>query len=98
VNRERSLRASASEPDGRGRSGWRRRLRMVLLSLVALLYVFSIPWYRASGEAPSLIWGLPDWVLVALACYVTVALLNAVAWLVAEVPERDDTDDGDAAR
>jgi hypothetical protein len=70
----------------------------MLLAFVALLYVFSIPWYRASGEAPSLIWGLPDWVWVALGCYVTVALLNAVAWLVVEIPERDETDGGDAAR
>ena len=52
-----------------------------------MLYVISVPWYRDAGE-PLRIWlGLPDWVAVALVCYVAVAILNAVAWLVTEVSD-----------
>jgi hypothetical protein len=54
---------------------------------VGLLFVVSIPWYRAPAESPPLLWGLPDWVAVALACYVGVAVLNAVAWALTEVPD-----------
>ncbi len=63
------------------------RLRSALLLAIALLYVLSIPWYRVPGSAPSLIFGLPDWVAVALGCYVAVALLNSVAWLLTDVPD-----------
>jgi ferric-dicitrate binding protein FerR (iron transport regulator) len=98
VNPERSGRASTSEPIRRPSSPWRRRLRAVLLSLIALLYVVSIPWYRPSGEVASVVWGLPDWVSVALACYVAAALLNAVAWLATDVPERDSAADEDEVR
>ena len=65
----------------------RRRLRAVLLTGVGLLYALSIPWYRSPGAEPALVLGLPDWVVVALACYAAVAVLNAVAWLLTEVPE-----------
>jgi hypothetical protein len=55
--------------------------------LIAVLYIISVPWYREE-EAPLRLWlGLPDWVAVALLCYVGVALVNAVAWSVAEVPD-----------
>ena len=98
MNPKRSGRASTSEPLRRPASLRRRRLRTVLLSLIALLYVVSIPWYRPSGEAASVVWGLPDWVAVALACYVAAALLNAAAWLATDVPERDAAADEDEAR
>lgn len=65
----------------------RRRLRRVLLGVVGALYVLSIPWYRQPGAQPTLVLGLPDWVAVALACYVAAAVLNAAAWLLAEVPD-----------
>ncbi len=65
------------------------RLRSALLLVIVLLYVLSIPWYRVPGSAPSLIFGLPDWVAVALGCYVAVALLNSVAWLLTDVPDAD---------
>ena len=65
------------------------RLRSALLLAIALLYVLSIPWYRTPGSAPSLILGLPDWVAVALGCYIAVALLNSVAWLLTDVPDAD---------
>jgi hypothetical protein len=56
------------------------RGRFVCLSIIALLYIASIPWYRDS-DAPLRLWfGLPDWVAVALLCYVGVAILNALAW------------------
>ncbi len=69
-----------------------------MLSLIALLYVVSIPWYRPSGEVASVVWGLPDWVAVALACYLAAALLNAIAWLVTDVPEHDAAADEGEAR
>ena len=65
--------------------------RSVRLVLIGLLYLLSVPWYRTSGEAPGLWFGLPDWVAVAVLCYVGVACLNAVAWLSTDVP--DDVDD-----
>ena len=64
------------------------RRRRVALVGVALLYALSIPWYRDGGAAPQLWWGLPDWVAVALGCYVGVALLNALAWRHTETGER----------
>lgn len=64
-----------------------RRVRRLCLAAIALLYLVSIPWYREAGASPALWLGLPDWVAVALGCYVAVAVLNAVAWLAAEVPE-----------
>ncbi len=71
---------------------WKRRVRTGLLVAIAALYVVSIPWYRTAGEVPSLVWGLPDWVAVALGCYAAVAVLNAIAWLMAEIPERGEDD------
>lgn len=65
----------------------RRRLRRALLVAIAALYVVSIPWYRNPGEAPALVLGLPDWVAVAVACYAGAAVLNALAWLLAEVED-----------
>ena len=61
--------------------------------LIGLLYVVSIPWYRTTGELPELWLGLPDWVAVALGCYVCVALANSLAWLLTEVPDREREDD-----
>ncbi len=62
-----------------------RRLRAALLVAIAVLYAISIPWYRETGAEPELIFGLPDWVALALACYVGVAILNTVAWLLTDV-------------
>jgi hypothetical protein len=65
-----------------------RCLRAALLALIAALYVVSIPWYR-SANAPASVWlGLPDWVAVALLCYAAVAVLNSIAWLLTDVPDR----------
>jgi hypothetical protein len=60
----------------------RRRLRRACYAGIAACYVLSVPWYR-----------VPDWVAVALGCYVVAAALNAAAWTLADV--RDD-DGGDA--
>ncbi len=65
------------------------RLRSALFGTIGLLYAISIPWYRTPGENPALWFGLPDWVAVALGCYVGVAVLNAVAWLLADVPDSE---------
>ncbi len=70
----------------------RRRLRTALLWAIAALYVISIPWYRETGEIPSLVFGLPDWVAVALGCYAAAAVLNSVAWLLTEFPDREEDD------
>ncbi len=61
---------------------------MLLLAAIGLLYVVSIPWYRETGAEPEIWFGLPDWVAVALGCYVAVAVLNAIAWLRTDVPEQ----------
>ena len=63
------------------------RVRGALLLAIGALYVISIPWYRPSGEPASLLLGFPDWVTVAVGCYAAAALLNAVAWLLTEIPE-----------
>jgi hypothetical protein len=72
----------------------RARLRIGLLTAIALLYVLSIPWYRPHG-AESAIWlGVPDWVAVALVCYVAAAVLNALAWLLTDVRDDGGSADG----
>ena len=66
----------------------RPRGRLLCLIGIGFLYVASVPWYR-DVDAPLRIWlGLPDWVAVALFCYVGVAILNGLAWLWTDV--RDD--------
>lgn len=69
-------------------------MRRLLLAAIALLYVASIPWYRSASAEPAIWLGLPDWVTVALGCYVLAAVLNAAAWLLTEVPDPPDGDDG----
>ncbi len=73
----------------------RARLRGLLLGLIAVLYAFSIPWYRETGEVPALILGLPDWVAVALGCYALAALLNAAAWLLTDISDDAEGRDGE---
>jgi hypothetical protein len=70
-----------------------RGLRRWLLLAIGALYVASIPWYREAGSEPRLWLGLPDWVAVALVCYVLAAILNACAWLVTDVPDDCETFD-----
>jgi hypothetical protein len=65
---------------------WARWLRRALLCGVGLLFAASIPWYR--GDAPpARLFGLPDWVAVAILCYAAAALLNSAAWLLTDIPE-----------
>lgn len=56
------------------------RARRWLLAGVAMLYVFSVPWYREPDPDPPLWLGLPSWVTVALLCYAGASVLNAFAW------------------
>ena len=70
-----------------------RRLRVLLLLAIAALYVASIPWYREADHEPRLWLGLPDWVTVALLCYVGAALLNALAWLLTDVADAPPDED-----
>jgi hypothetical protein len=72
-----------------------RRLRAALLAAVVALYVVSIPWYRGAGAKTSVWLGLPDWVAVALLCYAAVAVLNSLAWLLTDVPDRDGRDESE---
>ncbi len=72
-------------------------LRRALLAAIAVLYVLSVPWYRSAGADPGFWLGLPDWVAVALGCYVGVAVLNAAAWLLTEVPDTEAAPDAGAA-
>jgi hypothetical protein len=65
----------------------RGRIRTGLLLGIAALYVLSVPWYRETGAPVSLLLGLPDWVAVALGCYVAVAVLNSLAWLLTDIPD-----------
>ena len=74
----------------------RRAVHFVCMVSIVLLYVVSVPWYR-EADAPLRIWlGLPDWVTVALFCYVGVAIVNAVAWIVTDVPDTfDESEESD---
>lgn len=74
-------------------------IRRLLLLAIGLLYVASIPWYREPGGATGgLVAGLPDWVALALGCYVMVAVLNAVAWLRTDVPDAEPERVGEPER
>lgn len=66
----------------------KRRVRIALLVAVVLLFVASIPWYREPGAVPIEFLGLPDWVAVALLCYVAAAVLNSLAWLITDIPDQ----------
>ena len=76
-------------------SAARARLRIGLLVAIALLYALSIPWYRSSGGESAIWLGVPDWVAVALVCYVAAAVLNALAWLLTDVRDDDGSADGE---
>ncbi len=64
------------------------------MAVIASLYARSIPWYRTPGAVPKIWLGLPSWVTVALGCYVAAAILNAAAWLLADIPDEDPAGDG----
>jgi hypothetical protein len=68
-------------------------MRRACFVAIGLLYLLSIPWYRTSGAEPAVVLGLPDWVAVALGCYLLAAVLNAVAWWLTVV---DDPPPGSA--
>lgn len=74
------------DQDQRALRGRRRRL---LLWLIAALYLFSVPWYRQDQQGLQLLFGLPDWVTVAVLCYVGAAILNAWAWRLTDVDDQD---------
>lgn len=70
----------------------RRGIRKAALFGMAALYIASVPWYWPGQDETALRvwWGLPDWVAVALGCYVGVAVLNAIAWWMTEMPEESE--------
>ncbi len=69
----------------------RRLVRRGLLVLIVILYAVSIPWYRSSDETPEIWLGLPSWVTVAVLCYFAVAICNAIAWLLTDVPDEPES-------
>lgn len=68
-------------------SSGKRVLYRSCLALIVLLYVVSVPWYRDETDPLRLWLGMPDWVTVAILCYVAVACVNALAWLLTDVPD-----------
>jgi hypothetical protein len=70
-------------------------LRRWLLLAIVVLYGVSIPWYREGGTEAETWLGLPDWVAVAVACYLAIAVLNAIAWLGTEVLDDDEPGAGE---
>ena len=72
------------------RQATRRRRRRLLLVAIGFLYLLSVPWYRSPSDALNILWGLPDWVTVAVVCYALVAVFNSLAWRLTDI------DDGDA--
>lgn len=84
---------TSGAPEGAGAAArTRRRVRGALLALIAVLYVASVPWYRGDGGELRLLFGLPDWVAVALGCYLAVAVLNCGAWLLTDVSDPPPAD------
>ncbi len=71
----------------------KRRLRRGLLLAIGILYLFSVPWYRADDAPLRILFGFPDWVAAALGCYFGVAILNAIVWLNTEIPEAFEAED-----
>jgi hypothetical protein len=65
----------------------RARIRNGLLGVIAVLYVVSVPWYRSADEPLRIVLGLPDWVAVAVLCYVAVAVLNSIAWWLTDIDD-----------
>ena len=63
------------------------RLRTVLLGGIGVLYIVSVPWYRAADSPFELLLGLPDWATVAVVCYAAAAVLNCLAWMRTEVDD-----------
>ena len=70
----------------------RGRVRRLLLVAIGLLYALSIPWYRDVDAEVGRLFGWPDWVAVSIGCYAIIAVLNAAAWLLTEVPDAVDDD------
>jgi hypothetical protein len=68
----------------------RSRIRTALLAVIGMLYVASIPWYRESGAESGTLFGFPDWVAVSIGCYIAIAILNSIAWLLTDVPDAHD--------
>jgi hypothetical protein len=56
------------------------------------LFVLSVPWYFPAGTGEPFVLGFPLWCLVALACYLLIALLTAwrldFLWTVATTDAR----------
>jgi hypothetical protein len=79
-----------TRPARLARTRRRRRMRHALLVAIGVLYVLSVPWYRDTDGSLVLFMGLPDWVAVALGCYIAVAILNCLAWLLTDIDDHDE--------
>lgn len=61
------------------------------LPVIALLILFSVPWYFTSGEIGTIVAGLPVWVWSGLACALGLSCITAAAvlWFWVDPGERD---------
>ncbi len=80
-------RGTPGNPPAPGAARGHPRARFFWLALIAILYIVSIPWYRDAGAPLRLVGGLPDWVAVALGCYLLSALANVFAWSATPIEE-----------
>ncbi len=49
--------------------------------LMLILLIMSVPWYRSDEQMSNTLFGFPEWVMVAIACYLAVTLINIGIWL-----------------
>ncbi|AMO56647.1 hypothetical protein GZ77_03415 [Endozoicomonas montiporae] len=58
--------------------------------LMILLLIVSVPWNRNNQQMNETLLGFPEWVVVAIACYFSITLINVVIWLrIAKQSPRD---------
>jgi glucan phosphoethanolaminetransferase (alkaline phosphatase superfamily) len=63
-----------------------------------LLFSVSVPWYLPAGAPPRLWFGLPHWVVLSLAAYLSIAVFTAyvVATYWSVPPTDDEPPDGES--
>ncbi|WP_252178241.1 hypothetical protein [Endozoicomonas sp. 4G] len=65
-------------------------LRTALQLLMFSLLILSVPWYRTPGATPKIYLGMPDWVVLALSCYILVIFINLLLWVSRDDPPEPD--------
>jgi hypothetical protein len=59
------------------------------LILIGFLFALSVPWYRAPDAPERLLFGLPDWMVLSIACYVGIAVLLVATRVLTEDRKTD---------